>query len=213
MKKKIVYTDKYALILSDDKMVDNDYYAYYIDEQFCINNDHYLFPKGAKKIIAHLPLTDAPIFEGVPLLPSFSWSQQDDVKELAEREYREFPHNPKDKTDWHYNRDVHCFKKRKAFIKGYNKAKEKYKYTEEDVRRAIEMSKDIKYVTFSIDEIIQSLQQPSRPTHFEFENVYRVKSGTIQEHKEGKAGYEYYELKTTTNLQGHIELVGKYLNL
>jgi hypothetical protein len=220
MKKEVVYTEDYALILSDDKMVDNDYYAYYIDEQFCINNDHYLFPKGAKKIIAHLPLSDAPILEGVPLLPSFSWGQQDDVKELSEREYREFPHNPKDKTDWHYNRDVHCFKKRKAFIKGYNKAKEKYKYTEFDIIQAFEYGWNQRHFgQMSEDKLqqiqqtfIQSLQQLSRPTHFEFENVYRVKSGTIQEHKEGKAGYEYYELKTTTNSQGQVELVGKYLN-
>ena len=32
-------------------------------------------------------------------------------------------------------------------------------YTEEQVKKAVEMSKDIKYITYSTDEIIQSLKQ------------------------------------------------------
>ena len=33
-------------------------------------------------------------------------------------------------------------------------------FTVEDVKKIVEMSRDIKYVTFSIDELISSLQQP-----------------------------------------------------
>lgn len=40
------------------------------------------------------------------------------LKEAAENFYREYPTNPLDKPEWHYNRDVDCFKKRKAFING-----------------------------------------------------------------------------------------------
>jgi hypothetical protein len=40
------------------------------------------------------------------------------LEEAAERIYREYPNNPLDKPDWRYNRDVNCFKKRKAFIAG-----------------------------------------------------------------------------------------------
>jgi len=40
------------------------------------------------------------------------------LKEAAENFYREFPSNPLDKPEWNYNRDVDCFKKRKAFING-----------------------------------------------------------------------------------------------
>jgi hypothetical protein len=42
------------------------------------------------------------------------------LEEEAEEKYREFPTNPIDKSEWRYNRDVHCFKKRKAFISGAN---------------------------------------------------------------------------------------------
>ena len=41
-----------------------------------------------------------------------------------------------------------------------NQKKNENLFTEEQVREAIEMSKDIKYVTYSTDEIIQSLKQP-----------------------------------------------------
>lgn len=227
MEKEIVYTYKYALILSDEEIKEGDYRIniqrntiHFVDEEpsyFNKRNDVF------KKVIAHLPLSDAPILEGVPLLPSFSWSQQDDVQELAEREYREFPHNPKDKTDWHYNRDVHCFKKRKAFIKGYNKAKEKYKFTKVNMLiirnklvnilptgdvSAWYMITSISNYTKWFDEYLQSLQQ-QRPTHFECEMVdFEVDMGLGEECIE----YSQYP-KTITNSQGQVELVGKYLNL
>lgn len=47
---------------------------------------------------------------------------------------------------------------------GFNKAMELNKdklFTIEDMIKAIEMSRDVKYVTFSIDELIQSIQQPT----------------------------------------------------
>jgi hypothetical protein len=80
------------------------------------------------KIIAASPELN---LEGVPTY----------VEWLAEQEYREYPNNPKDKPEWYYNRDINCFKKRKVFVKGY-RAAEKELYTEDDVRKAIEMARD-----------------------------------------------------------------------
>lgn len=76
--------------------------------------------------------------EGVPLI-----DLKNEELLLAEEIYREFPNNSKGNLEQTYNRDVHCFKKRKAFIKGYNLAKEKYKYTEEDLRKAIELAREL----------------------------------------------------------------------
>jgi hypothetical protein len=206
MKKEIVYTDKYALILSDERIEDvrphkgkfhleqglfiNQFPTYLTDLSYC------------KLIIAHLPLSDAPILEGVPLLPPLSQGDDVDIVENLAGNYA-------------LNRGVSKGIEQRmidGFVNGYNKAKEKYKYTEEDVRRAIEMSKDIKYVTFSIDEIIQSLQQPSRPTHFEFETT-PMNLDEIREQGKGFLNANIHKIKTTTNSQGHLELVGKYLNL
>jgi hypothetical protein len=73
MEKEIVYTEKYALIVSDDEIKQGDYRVniqrntiHFVDEEpsyFNQRNDVF------KKVIAHLPLSDAPILEGVPLLP------------------------------------------------------------------------------------------------------------------------------------------------
>jgi hypothetical protein len=88
MEKEIVYTDKYALIVSDDEIKQGDYRVniqrntiHFVDEEpsyFNQRNDVF------KKVIAHLPLSDAPILEGVPLLPPLptrpthfeSWMQE-----------------------------------------------------------------------------------------------------------------------------------------
>jgi hypothetical protein len=44
--------------------------------------------------------------------------KQETLEEAAEKLYREYPNNPLNKPEWHYNKDVNCFKKRKAFING-----------------------------------------------------------------------------------------------
>ena len=86
-----------------------------------------------------------------------------DLDELASKTYREFP------TDelQHYNRDTQCFKKRKAFIKGFQKALEildDKNFTKEDMRRIMvygyNKSSENEYLSqIPFDEYIQSLQQ------------------------------------------------------
>jgi len=61
-----------------------------------------------------------------------------------------------------------------GFIDGFNKAMELNKdklFTVEDVKKAIYMSNHVRYAAFSIDEIIQSLQQPTEiDVEIEMEN-------------------------------------------
>jgi len=45
------------------------------------------------------------------------------------------------------------------------------------------------------DEFLEWFVKNPSCEEIEVESNYRVKSGTIQEHKEGKAGYEYYDYK------------------
>jgi hypothetical protein len=69
MTKEIVYTDKYALILSDE-IPTKVYYDTYIHQLKHTGGAEYGESSIAKTVIGHLPLTDdAPILEGVPLLP------------------------------------------------------------------------------------------------------------------------------------------------
>lgn len=58
--------------------------------------------------------------------------KQETLEEAAEKLYREYPNNPLNKPEWHYNKDVNCFKKRKAFINGA-KWQAKRMYSEQEV--------------------------------------------------------------------------------
>jgi hypothetical protein len=193
MEKEIVYTDKYALILDMEKDIEENMFTL---KDGKIIEVSYLGQDNGNAIIAHLPLSDAPILEGVPLLPSFSCGQQDDVEELAKEEY---PIG----DDWD---DIESLVRKLAFKKGYNKAKEKYKYTEEDLKLAMNWLFETKGRK-GFEDLIERLNQPSRPTHFECEmedyGHYEIGVDDFVKHGERP--------KTTTNSQGQVELVGKYI--
>ena len=205
MKHEIFYTKDYALIVSDEKIEKYDYVfnpIYKTLYQWIENADIHFDRIDAKKVIAHRPLTDAPILEGVPLLPEFS--QEDSNKELYFQKQVMNPYTTGGQSYTAYE---------KGFIDGYNKAKETYKYTEEDLRRLVNSVTEF-LSHHEPDEFndwfeakIQILQQPKRPKYFECEIVtvepYKDKMGNIRSEKTFP--------KTTTNSQGQTELVGEYI--
>lgn len=207
MKKEIVYTDKYALILSDEEVKKGDWFFEKAGRlgPICFNEGKVNF--HMKKIIAHIPLSDAPILEGVPLLPPLP--KEDDVEELAEREY------PKFNLGLNATTSVHTISQ-EAFIIGYNKAKEKYQFTQDDMINAFKLGeRGVKYQDHFVDvweDFKKLLQQPSRPTHFECETDYDC-CGRYVDCKGCDAPVETLNIKilTTQNSQGQEELVGKYL--
>ena len=71
VEQKIVYTDEYALILSEEEIKDVRPHQgkYHLEKGLIINRfPNYLTDLGeCKLIIAHRPLMDAPILDGVPL--------------------------------------------------------------------------------------------------------------------------------------------------
>jgi len=159
---------------------------------------------NSKKIISHLPLSNSPILEGVALLPPLE--QEDDVERLIKIEQEASYKQGKGTISWYEQ------EKRKEY---YNKAKEKFKYTEEDMKRIYEKgyssgrnelssreSDEVKY------SFIQSLLQPKMPVGFECETITMNKGYTDEK------DYPYQECeipKTTTNSQGQIVWVGKYI--
>jgi hypothetical protein len=95
-----------------------------------------------------------------------------------------------------------------GFESGYNKAKEKYKYTEEDLRDAYNLGLDADSKLSpnkTYDTLIQSLQQPKYPIGFECE-LYETQVRDINTHELIKG-----RKKTTTNSQGQTVLEGKYI--
>jgi hypothetical protein len=207
MKHEIIYTDDYALIVSDEQIKDVRPHKgkFHLEKGYIINQ----FPTyltdltECKLIIAHRPLTDAPILEGVPFLPEFS--QDNDVEDLAKDV---FPYLGPERVKSEQNRHTDIL--RCGFKAGYNKAKETYKFAEDDLRKVIEASRDIRYVTYSEEEIIQSIQQPKLPQYFECKEQkdcpYDFTSRCTMDRCDCKT-----KLKTTTNVQGYTELVGDYI--
>jgi hypothetical protein len=207
MKHEIIYTDDHALIVSDEILKKGDFpnYSYQFIEPvggLLLTHHEPIVEDGfnGKKVIAHRPLTDVPILKGVPLLPEFS-KEEDDVEKVAKKEYPS--------TNTHLDRldeaDGNAYY-RSIFKKGYNKAKETYKYTEEDILDAWELgaSERLPLTREKKDKLIKSLQQPKRPKFFECE--YKP----ITPHKYTVDDHLEVELKTITNSQGQIELVGEY---
>jgi hypothetical protein len=205
MKHKLIKTENYLLVVDESEIK-----AYnYITDNYKVwkwNDDSSLL--GRKKVICHLPLNNSPILEGVPLLPRL----EDEVEKLANK--------------WAIdNADITMESNsalNKGFKGGYNKAKQKYKYTEEDLRDACIMY--CQWLTGGIpslriaqnpderfEQIIQSLQQPKYPVGFECKmernlvmnlgiDVFNLNS------------HAYSDMpKTTISSQGQTQLVGTYI--
>jgi hypothetical protein len=206
MKHEIIYTEHYALILGDEQTKENDW-GYIRFQGGDVKLIGKYFADDWLKVIAHRPLTNAPILEGVPLLPEF---EDDDF----------------------LNTEIQVVGDNKTmsvsnFLKKYGK--EAYKYTEEDLRKALSdmyslfMSSDLKSKMEVLkkessisNKIIQSLQQPKRPKYFEYkmDSVCRLMSSDRVEKegwiKEKNTKTTYSKPKTITNSQGQTELVGEY---
>jgi hypothetical protein len=67
MKHEIVYTDDYALIVSNEQAKESDW-GYIPFQGGDVKLVGKFFADDWKKVIAHQPLKDAPILEGVPLI-------------------------------------------------------------------------------------------------------------------------------------------------
>jgi len=212
MKHDIIKTDNYLLIVSDEEIKVKDK-VYWTDPEDGISSqintaleiyedlifmsepnasEIEAFPHEVKKIIAHLPLNNSLLLEGVDLLPPL----EDESNFFAEQETI--------KNEWNSE---------KSFKAGYNKAEEKYKYTEDDLKKACIMY--AQWITGGIpslriaqnpderfEQIIQSLQQPKYPIGFECEMVDTSNVGVT---------LSYPLTKTTTNSQGQTVLVGTYI--
>jgi hypothetical protein len=187
MKLEIIYTEQYALILGDEQTKENDW-GYIRFQGGDVKLIGKYFADDWLKVIAHRPLTDAPILEGVPLLPEF---EDDDF----------------------LNTEIQVVGDNKTmsvsnFLKKYGK--ETYKYTEKDLRKAIEMAitskYDYKLEFYNQNEIIQSLQQPKRPKCFECEMEQ------LPPNESFGLDYGSFNLKpkTITNSQNQTELIGTY---
>lgn len=183
MKHKIIQTENYLLIIDDLEINQYDFIYKLSNGEQDIANDEWDndVHNDWKKIIAHLPLNNSPILNGVDLLPPIFIHYENGIEE--------------------YEKSCNQLYKEWLVIgykSGYNKHAEKYKYTEEDLRKVIDMArKDFDEEGYLIDrltedEIIQSLQQPKMPVGFDVITIDNLE-------------------ETTINSQGLTQWVGKYI--
>jgi hypothetical protein len=200
MQHKLITTKNYLLVVDDSEIKEGDWCLADIPagDFYGIVKYNGAFAKHYyKKIIAHLP-KNSPILEGVDLLPPL----EDEVEKLADEIVGDSIYYEEDRVNLSDGMDL--------FMLGYNKFKEKYKYTEEDLRRAIILAREqhlVKYTDNDYDfdhkedEIIQSIQQPKYPVAFKCEIEYTG----FQE--EG----DLEEPKSFINSQGLTQWVGRYI--
>jgi hypothetical protein len=201
MKHEIIYTEHYVLIVSELTSTGKEGQVFLTKE----NTIHTVigWNYGDRVIIAHRPLTDAPILEGVPLLPYFG--QEDDVEDLALAYASSKGYvNPEGYSD----KQVGLLH---GFIDGYNKAKETYRFSEDDLIsfhkwafQKVRIEESDKNTKELLDEW-QSIKQPERPKYFDCEIEY-IHDETVPYPKTLGT-----KPKTITNSQGQVELVGKYI--
>lgn len=157
MTHKTTITDNYILITSDGNI---DNYWYYIGESDVVKNtlpqswfDKLHDKENYKNVIAHLPLNNSPILEGVPLLPPLP-SGEDDVEKLS----WEYTFNKFGEVDDFYDTQ-------EGYIEGWKKHSEKYRFTEEDMVQAFAYGRTLEPFD-SFEHFILSLSQPKMPTSF-----------------------------------------------
>jgi|694.fasta_scaffold09189_33 hypothetical protein len=179
MEHKIITTENYLLVVDESEIKEGDYYLFtwggeqdiqrFKDQESDRENHKYLYRTACKKIIAHLPI-NSPILEGVDLLPPL----EDEVEKLADEIVGDSIYYEEDRVNLSDGMDL--------FMLGYNKTKEKYKYTEEDVLDAWELgaSEGLPLTREKKNNLIKHLQQPKMPVAFEHENTIRPDTGDLR---------------------------------
>jgi hypothetical protein len=228
MRHNLIKTNNYLLVVDDSQVTQHDYVTCPETKELSMSKPtdtqlRYFNKDVWKKVIAHLPLNGAPYLDGVDVLPPL----EDDVEQLAKLKYPIIMSpNGRNLAGGHYDIDVN-FSERSAYEHGYKKAREKYKYTEEDMLQAAKYGYEFRDTTSfpehnfedscinNTKQWLKSRQQPKYPVAFECDVEPKFKHiGSSKEVKgSGSRIKNKYagNPKTIINSEGRTEWVGKYI--
>ena len=195
MEHKLIKTDNYLLVGADDDLKRGWFYCVRTKSIFQDEGEDIHCCIGDIRIIAHLPLNNSPYLDGIDVLPPL----KDEVDNLA----NEFVKEVQVASD-SINRSIKL-----GYEEGYNKAKEKYKYTEEDIAKAVMFGRWGATDKIAYNNFIQSLNQPTLPMAFE-RKIDNILSYNADDGIDALVNPNFGEPKTITNSQGLTEWVGEY---
>jgi hypothetical protein len=215
MKYNLIKTDNYLLVVDDSEIKEGDWIKW--DNKVGRAVDTTYLP-STKKIISHAPLNGARYLGGVDVLPSIP--QEDDVDSICMKDLQDF-----------FGTDIHLTPKGEEYISifktVYNKCREKYKFTEEDMLQAAKYGYEFRDTTSfpehnfedscinNTKQWLKSRQQPKYPIAFECEVEPKFKHiGSTKEVKGSGSRIKNKHAgnpKTFINSEGRTEWVGKYI--
>jgi hypothetical protein len=206
---KIIETEEYTLAVSDEEIKKGDYNLTNGVEVFNQSDVKEFTLEYAnrywQKAVAYQPKGNAPELE-LPLLPEIVI---EDVENLTRTAMNKWVGNLSkmgySAEDIDKITEEHSF----HYLEGYKSATKRF--SEEDLRKAIEIARDMKYITYSEDEIISTVNQTKTPKWFVAEKEYLSNTG---EWKPVLLPSEWeidtqIRLKTTT-INGKTYLIGYY---
>jgi hypothetical protein len=203
MKHELIKTEDYLLVVDKNEWYGNNVLAEtkLLDKNLTIHN--FQPNKGDRKILAHLPLHEAPYLDGVDVLPEIEY----DLHIYDAIGYAGSEGHP----------DPHAFSEKQigllhGYAEGFEQAKKTYKYTEEDLRKAIEFGRGMELwkEAEQVDKFIQALNQPKLPVAFE-SHVDNILSHNADAGADTLVNPNFGKPKTFTNSEGRTEWFGKYL--
>lgn len=221
MRYDIIYTTKYALIVSDEPKKDMEY-CLANSEDGIYNNSIVRFSTSPcpppsvtnksilKKIVAHRPLDGKDFLDGVIDLPSFPVHEADDVEQLAESLYGTDVDSIRGGVPYDLEAD-----RKNGFVRGYNKAREKYEFTQEDMEACFMAARhNIVRNQFKYDsalDYLQHLEQSKMPVAFEL--LTEEVGGEMVEGNDSDGELVWHErvVPVTEYKDGRHIAIGKYI--
>jgi hypothetical protein len=237
MKHEIIKAQDYLFVVSNEEIKDVRPYIgrYHLEQGHILNQ----FPTyltdltECKLVIAHFPLNNAQPLEGVDLLPEIGnnvelayWDELYERRDSARNFNGQVAGRHPDMFSEREMSSMH-----RGYMEGYNKAKETYKYTEEDILNALEVgyqsglgydddnpNTSLAHIIHIKDGYIKSLNQPKIPIAFEcdMERFWIYNNKEYIENKVPKSAIDKLlktisKPKTITNSEGRTEWVGTYI--
>lgn len=213
MEHEIIKTEQYLLVVDENLEISKSCYCLDALTGKIVHTSR-LVPltsiefkdRGVVKIASHLPLNNAPILEGVDLLPEL------EVKDYSVEAAKKFC---KERSKLFNTMDENI-----AWREGYNFKAATKTYSEEDLRKAYKMGKDYTDLMLSEgcdwkpnnpnaldeDEFIKSLNEPAIPVGFKATMVRLNKLG-----KDNTLVFEEKKIKTVLNEKGIPVWQGEYI--